>query len=170
VLVPSLTAAARFDWYCNLTAWENHGLFKIWTYESKERDCRLLQASTIFTDPENRATSVSKINSCHLRRQDVCSPHRDMFSEISLEHKIYGRKGTACCSEEYVWHIVPRDSLEIAKEGVLASLNVLSTYLLGITCDAHTEHGRNSSRLYPRYEFIVSLLQNHTFHIFMLSV
>jgi len=84
LLVSFLTADERFDWYCNLTAWENLGLFKIWTYESVERDYWLVQASTIFTDPENRAKkSFSKISSFPLRLQDVCNIHRNVICEVS---------------------------------------------------------------------------------------
>lgn len=83
LLVSFLTAAERFDWNCNLTAGENLGLFKIWTCESMERDYWLVQASTIFTDPENRAKSVSKISSFSLRLQDVCNTHRNVICEVS---------------------------------------------------------------------------------------
>ena len=58
-------------------------MFKIWTYETMERDYWLVQASTIFTEPENRAENVSKISSSPLRLQDVRNTHRNVICEVS---------------------------------------------------------------------------------------
>jgi hypothetical protein len=129
-------------------------LFKIWTYESKERDYWLVQASTIFTDPENRTKSVSKISSCTLRIQDMCICHRNVICEVSQPIAGKNKFGIS-------W-LVTRNCAWISKEEVVASLKVLPTYSLGISWEGHAKLGRNTNWLCSEYEYVLSLLHKHT--------
>jgi len=88
----------------------------------------------------------------------MCSTHRNVICEVSQSIAGKNKFGIS-------W-LVTHNCAWISKEEVVASVNVLSTYSLGISLKVHAKLCRNTNRLYSEYEYTLSLLQKHTWSDF----
>jgi len=87
----------------------------------------------------------------------MCNSHRNVICGVSQPIARKNKFGIS-------W-LVTRNYLNL-KEDVVASLNLLPTYSRGISWEFQAKHGRNTNRLYSKYEYILSLLQKHTWSDF----